>query len=96
VFGESDVWSQVNGQEEHKEVMNMLGLQDAVGELEKANRVRCYGDVFRGVEDDVPRRALDFKVNGRRGRTRKKWKRRVKKTIRKIGQSQEDALPRLK
>jgi len=30
------VWRQVNGQEEHKELMTTLGVQDVVGDLEKA------------------------------------------------------------
>jgi len=45
-----------------KELTGMLGLQDTVDKL--ANGVRWYGDVLRRDEDNVLRRALDFKVNG--------------------------------
>jgi len=51
-----------------KELMGMLGLQDTVDKLAKSNGVRWYGHVLRKDEDDVLRRTLDFKVNGRRGR----------------------------
>jgi len=76
----------------------MLGLQDTVDKLERANGLHWYKHVLRKNADGVLRRALDFKVNRRRGvgRPRKLWRRLVEEEIRKIGLSQEDVLNRLK
>jgi len=46
----------------------MLGLQDTVDKLARADGVCWYGHGLRKDKGDVLRRASDFKVNGRRGR----------------------------
>jgi len=71
--------------------MAMLGLQDTVDKLARADGVCWYGHGLRKDKGDVLRRASDFKVNGRRGR--KTW-RHPEEDIRKIGLSQEHALDR--
>jgi len=45
-----------------KELTGMLGLQNTVDKLARANGQRCYAHVLRKDEGDVLRRALDFNV----------------------------------
>ena len=58
-----------------------MGLKDTLDGLARASELRWYGHVLRRDNGDVLRRALDFKVVGRRGRVRPNmtWKRQVKK-----------------
>jgi len=51
-----------------EELMGMLGLPHTVDMLARANGVHWYGHILRRDDDRVLRRALDFKVTGRRGR----------------------------
>ena len=60
-YGESNVWSQVDGQEKHKGGGGYAGLQDTVDKLARANGVAGYGHVLRR-DEDVLRRVLDFKT----------------------------------
>ena len=46
--------------------MDLLGLEETLGRLSKANGTHWYGHVLRRDSDDVLRRALDFEVVGRR------------------------------
>ena len=51
----------------NQELMSLLGLKDTLDGLARASGVRWYGHALRRDNDDVLRRALDFKVAGRRG-----------------------------
>ena len=50
------------------ELMDMLGLQETIDGLAKANGVRWYGHVLRREEDNVLKKALRFTVEGQRRR----------------------------
>ena len=53
--------------------MEMLGLKETVVQMAKANEMRWYGHVLRRDDGQVPRKALEFEVKGKR-----KWRRRVR------------------
>ena len=80
------------------DLMEMLGLEESAERLAKANGVRWYGHVLRKDEFHPLRNALDFKVNGRRGRGRPKkmWKNQMEEELRKAGLRKEDAPNRLR
>ena len=63
-----------------QELIGLLGLKDTLDGLAMASRVRWYGHVLRRDSGDVLGKALDFEVEGRRGRGRPNmtWKRQVK------------------
>ena len=81
-----------------QELINLLGFKDTLNGLDRASGVRWYGHVLRRDNDDVLRRALDFKVAGRRGRGRPNmtWKRQVEEHINQIGMKRKDAIDRVK
>ena len=81
-----------------QELMSFLGLRDTLDGLPRASGVRWYGHVLRSDNGRVLRRALDFKVAGRRGRGRQNmtWKRQVEEHINQIGLKWEDAIDRVK
>ena len=76
----------------------MLGLEESVEQLAKANGVRWYGHVLRRDGDHALRRALEFRVNGarKRGRPKMTWKRQVEEETRKVGLREEDASNRVR
>ena len=78
------------------DLMNMLGLKDTLYGLARASAVWWYGHVLRRDEDDILKKALDFKVEGKRGRGRPKkmWRKQVDDDIRKAGLKPEDAFDR--
>jgi hypothetical protein len=80
------------------ELMEMLGMEESVERLAKANGVRWYGHVLRRDELHPLRKALDFSVDGqrRRGRPKKRWKNQVEEELRKVGLRKEDAPNRLR
>ena len=49
-----------------EDLMEMLGLKEMVVQMAKANGVRCYGYVLRRDDGHVLRKALEFKVKGKR------------------------------
>ena len=56
-----------------EDLMQMLGLEEAVDRLAKANGIRWYGHVLKRDDGHVLRRALEFEVGGtRRGERPKK------------------------
>ena len=63
--------------------MSLLGLKDTLDGLARISEVQWYGHVLRRNDGDVLRRALDFKVAGRRGHGRPNitWKRQVKDSV---------------
>ena len=54
----------------------MLGLNEVIDQLTKANSVRWYGHVLRREDGHVFGRVLDFEVEGqrRKGRTKRTCK----------------------
>ena len=50
------------------ELMDMLGLNETLDKMAIASGVRWFGHVLRRDESDVLREALQFEVDGRRGR----------------------------
>ena len=77
-------------------LMEMLGLEESVVQMAKANAVRLYGHVLRSEDGHVLRRALEFEVKGRRkrGRPKKTWKKQVEEECRRVGLRVDDALNR--
>ena len=55
-----------------KDLMEMLGLKETAVQMAKANEVRWYGHVLRRDDGLVLRKALEFKVRGKRKRGRPK------------------------
>ena len=76
-----------------EQLMDMLGLNETLDKLAKANAVRWYGHVLRREDSDVFKKALNFSVNGKRkpGRPKMTWRKRVEEEIYSIGLVQEDA-----
>jgi len=66
------------------ELMDMLGLNETLDKMAIASRVRWFGHVLRRDESDVLREALQFKMDGRRGRPRNTWKKSRKKCKRLV------------
>ena len=81
-----------------EQLMDMLGLNETLDKLAKANAVRWYGHVLRREDSDVLKKALNFSVNGKRKRGRPKmtWRRRVEEEIHSIGLEKKDAINRSK
>ena len=61
-----------------KDLMEMLGLKETAVQMAKANEVRWYGHVLTMDDGLVLRKALEFKVRGKRKRGRPKRRRRRK------------------
>ena len=81
-----------------EDLMQMLGLEEAVDRLARANGVRWYGHVLRRDVGHVLRRALEFEVSGprKRGRPKKMWKMQVEEDRKRVGMGIRDALNRVK
>ena len=81
-----------------KELMNMLGIAETIDMVAKRNSMRWYGHVLRRDEEDVLKKALNFKVDGkrRRGRPRKTWKDQVEAEMKRAGLKRVDALDRVR
>ena len=79
-----------------KDLMEMLGLKEAVVQMAKVNGVRWYGHVLRRDDGQVLRKALEFEVKGKRkqGRPKKTWKTQVEKESKSVILENEDALNR--
>ena len=77
-------------------LMEMLGLEESVVQMAKANAVRWYGHIIRSEDGHVLRRALDFEVKGgrKRGRPKKTWRKQVEEESSKVGLRKVDALSR--
>ena len=67
--------------------MELLGLEETVVQMAKANAVRWYGHVLRSEDGHVLRRALEFEVKGRRkrGRPKRTWRKQVEEESRRVG-----------
>ena len=80
------------------DLVEMLGLEEGLDQLAKANAVRWYGHVLRRDGDHVLRKALEFSVGGtrKRGRPRKMWKHVVEEECKRVGLRREDALNRVR
>ena len=81
-----------------EDLMQMLGLEESVDQLAKANSVRWYGHVLRREDEHALRRAFEFEVDGSRGRGRPKktWKTQVVEESRRVGLGRGDALNRVR
>ena len=74
--------------------MDTPGLNETVGGLANANKVRGYEHALRRDDNSVFRVALDLEVSGKRkeGRPKKTWKKRVVEETNKIDLNTEGAL----
>ena len=81
-----------------EELMELLGLEETLDRLAKANGMRWYGHVLRRDSDDVLKRTLGFEVVGRRRCRRPKmtWRRQVAKQVEEIELKKNDAIDRPK
>ena len=81
-----------------EDLMEMLGLKETVVQMAKANGVRWYGHVLRRDDGHVLRKALEFKVKGKRkqGRPKKTWKTQVEKESKSVGLEKKDGMNRVK
>ena len=63
----------------HEKLMKLLGLNESLKCMARANGVRWYDHVLRREEEHVLRRALDFRVEGlkKKGRSKKTWMKQV-------------------
>ena len=79
-----------------EELMCMLGIEETLDRLARANGVRWFGHVLRRPKEDILWRALEYEVEGKRKRGRPKgtWRRQVENDTRKIGLTMEDAVNR--
>ena len=59
-----------------EDMTDMLGLNQAINKIAKANRERWLGHALRKEDGEVVRNALEFNVEGRRksGRQKKTWR----------------------
>ena len=62
-------------------------------QMAKVNGMRWYGHVLRRDDGHVLRKALEFKVKGKRkrGRLRKTWRSQVEKESKSVGLKNKDA-----
>ena len=76
-----------------EDLMELLGLEESVVQMAKANAVRWYGHVLRSDDGHALRRALEFEVEGRRkrGRPKRTWRKQVEEESRRVGLKREDA-----
>ena len=81
-----------------QELMSLVGVKNTLDGLVRASGVRWYGHISRRDSDEVLRRALVFKVVGKRerGRPNMTWKRQVEEHINKIGLNKKDTEDRTK
>ena len=79
-----------------EDLREMLGLEESVEQLARANGVRWYGHVLRKDDEHVLRKALEFEVDvrRRRGRPKKMWQKQVEKDSGLAGLRKEDAQDR--
>ena len=55
-----------------EELKEMLGLKETLDRMAKANGVRWYGHVVRRNDNNILKKAMMLKVNGKRKRGRSK------------------------
>ena len=69
-------------------------MKETVGQITKANGVRWYKHVLRRDDGHVLRKALKFKVKGKRkrGLPKKTWKMQVEKESKSVGLEKKDAM----
>ena len=63
--GESYLWCKVGGQDDTKDLMQLLYLEETVDQLVKVSRVHCHGCVLSMDKKRVFTNAHDFKVKAR-------------------------------
>ena len=79
-----------------EELMEMLGLKETLDRMAKANGVRWYGHVIRRDGDNILKKAMMLKVNGKRKRGRPKmtWRKQVEESAKEVGLKIEEAADR--
>ena len=72
----------------------ILGLNEAIEQLDVASSVCWYGHVLRREDGHVFRRALEFEAVGewKTGRPKRTWKKQIEEESMMFGLSMEDAL----
>ena len=59
------MWCKTDGEkEDSQDLMEVLGLKEAVVQMAKANGVRWYGHVLRRDDGYVLRKGLEFEMEG--------------------------------
>ena len=89
---------QLKDRKRSKDLMLMLGLNEAMDQLGMVNSVCCYGHVLRRGDGHGLRRALgfEFEDQGTKGRLKRTWKKHVEEESMKVSLRREDALCRSK
>ena len=66
-----------------EELMEMLGLNETLDRMAKANGARWYGHVIRRDDDNILKKAMMLEVNGQRKRGRPKltWRRHEEESL---------------
>ena len=78
-----------------EELMEMLGLQETLDRIAKANGVRWYGHAIRTDDDNILIKAMMMEVNGKRkqGRPKMTWK-KVEESMKEVELKIEEAADR--
>ena len=81
-----------------EELMEMLGLKETLDRMAKANGIRWYGHVIRRDDDNILKKPIMLKVNGKRKRGRQKvtWRKQVKESVQEVGLKIEEAADRMR
>ena len=74
-----------------EQLMDMLGVEESLDRMAKANSMRWYGHVLRKEDEIVMVKALKFEVRGFRGRPKQTWKKQVENETKQNGLVKEDA-----
>ena len=79
-----------------EELMEMLGLNETLDRMAKANGLRWYGDVIRRDDDNILKRAMMLEVNWKRkrGRPKMKWRNQVEESVKEVGLKIEETADR--
>ena len=76
-----------------EDLMEMLGLKEALDRMAKVNEVKWYGHVTRRNDDNILKKAMIMEVNGKqkRGRPKLARGRLVKESVKKVKLKIEEA-----
>ena len=81
------------GRKKMEDLMEMLSLKETLDRMAKANGVRWYGHVIRRDDDNILKKAMMLKVNGKRKRGWPKmtWRKQVEESVKEVGLRIEEA-----
>ena len=71
--------------------MEMLGLKETLNRMAKANGMRWYGHVIRRDDDNILKKTMIMKVNGKRKRPKLTWRRQMEESVKKVWLKIEEA-----